>query len=288
MSEKSTDIPPWIPDFTLIRPIGEGGFGRVWAAANETTGRLRAVKLIPLRHGGRADRAGREIASITRLERDVALDHPNLAAIDHVGSTDEYLFYVMDPADDDGPPHTDGPPCTDGPRRPDDPDYRPATLRNKLARGPLPPDECLADAAAMLAGLAALHSHGMVHRDVKPANCLYFDRRLKLADFGLLTAADTAVSRLGTEAYMPPDGRMDTRADVYAAGLVIYEMLTGRPPEVLSPTGSPGTGDRRRSDAHRAQSRGTPGLLAKAGRTFRRCGGNARSAGGAGCGIRSG
>lgn len=220
MSENSTDIPPRIPDFTLIRPIGEGGFGRVWLAENETTGRLRAVKLIPLRQGGRADRAGREIASITRLERDVAVDHPHLLAIDHVGRTDEYLFYVMDPADD-----------VDGLRPADDPDYRPATLRNKLACGPFPPDECLADAKAMLAGLAALHAHGMVHRDVKPANCLYFDGKLKLADFGLLTAADPTVSRLGTEAYMPPDGRMDTRADVYAAGLVLYEMLTGHPPE---------------------------------------------------------
>ena len=54
---------------------------------------------------------------------------------------------------------------------------------------------------------------------------------LKLADFGLLTESHGAVSRIGTETYMPPDGRMDTRADVYAAGLVIYEMITGLPVE---------------------------------------------------------
>lgn len=219
LPDRPPETPPRIPDFALLRPVGEGGFGRVWLATNETTGRLRAIKLIPLR-GSRFDQAGREIAAITRFERDFAVDHPNLLPIDHVGRTEEYLFYVMDPADD-----------LKGGKASVDPKYCPATLRNELKAGPLPPEECVANARAILNALAALHSRGMVHRDVKPANCLYVDGTLKLADFGLLTAADPTVSRLGTEAYMPPDGRMDTRADVYAAGLVLYEMFTGRPPE---------------------------------------------------------
>ena len=84
-------------------------------------------------------------------------------------------------------------------------------------------------AGQLLAGLASLHAAGMVHRDVKPANCLFVDGQLKLADFGLVTEVHPLVSRVGTQKYMPPDGRMDMRADVYAAGLVIYEMLSGLP-----------------------------------------------------------
>ena len=81
----------------------------------------------------------------------------------------------------------------------------------------------------------------MVHRDVKPANCLFVAGQLKLADFGLVTEAHALVSRAGTQKYMPPDGRMDMRADVYAAGLVIYEMITGLPAESF-----PRLGDRTR------------------------------------------
>ncbi|HLA83769.1 MAG TPA: serine/threonine-protein kinase [Thermoguttaceae bacterium] len=207
---------PEVPDFDLLRPIGEGGFGRVWMARNRTTGRLRAVKLIAKSRVGTADPAGREMASITRLEATLRHHHPNLVTIHHVGQTDDHLFYVMDLADDAGG------------TEPIDPErYEPATLRRRLDDGPLDPQSCVACARQLLEGLASLHHAGMVHRDVKPANCLFIAGQLRLADFGLLTRPGVNVSRIGTEKYMPPDGRMDARADVYAAGLVIYEMLTG-------------------------------------------------------------
>ena len=210
--------PPEVPDFNLLHRVGRGGFGEVWLARNRATEHLRAVKLIPLASSGTVDPAGREITSLTRLEANVRQKHPNLLDIHHVGRTEEHLFYVMELADD-----------VTGERPQEVDEYRPASLERRLSAGPLPADECFRRTEQLLAGLAALHEAGMVHRDVKPANCLFVDGALKLADFGLLTESHGAVSRIGTETYMPPDGRMDTRADVYAAGLVIYEMLTGLP-----------------------------------------------------------
>jgi len=211
---------PQIPDLDLLRPIGEGGFGQVWLAVNRTTGQPRAVKLIPRRRSGAKDPAGREITSLTRLEANVRCRHPNLLLIHHVGQTAEHVFYVMDLADD----VAGGPGSVAA-------GYRPATLKSRLEHGPLPAEECLRCARQLLAGLACLHEAGMVHRDVKPANCLLVGGELKLADFGLLTESDVETSRLGTQPYMPPDGCMDVRADVYAAGLVIYEMYSGQPVE---------------------------------------------------------
>ena len=137
-----------------------------------------------------------------------------------------------------------------------DAQYRPATLRERIDGGPLPPEECLLHARQLLAGLACIHDAGMVHRDVKPANCLFVDGTLKVADFGLLTEANTQVSRLGTLKYMPPDGRMDAAADVYAVGLVIYEMMTG-----LSPESFPHLGRRAREVAENQQLRGLNRLV---------------------------
>ena len=213
---------PQIPDVELLRVIGQGAFGQVWLATNRTTGQLRAVKMISLQQSGLLDLAGREITSISRLGANAELQHPNLLTIHHAGRTDEHFFYIMDPADD----------LAGGPASTSD-DYRPASLRNRLENGPLSPEECLDHATGLLAGLARLHAAGMVHRDVKPANCLFIGGQFKLGDFGLLAAADRQISRVGTQGYMPPDGRMDARADVYAAGLVIYEMLSGLPPSAF-------------------------------------------------------
>jgi serine/threonine protein kinase len=201
----------------LIRSVGRGGFGEVWLASNRTTGHLRAVKVIPANRPDAVDAAGRESASLARLEPRL-LRHPNLLAILHVGRTTDDLFYVMEPADD-----VSGGPASR------DPGYRPASLESRLAEGPLTPEQRERYACQLLEGLSRLHEAGMVHRDVKPANCLFVEGDLKLADFGLVTEAGPLVSRVGTQKYMPPDGRMDSRGDVYAAGLLLYEMISGLP-----------------------------------------------------------
>lgn len=209
--------PPAIPDMELLRRIGKGGFGEVWLARNQTTGGLRAVKVVPLRGAASADPAGREIVSLSCLEQTVRVRDPNLVTIHHVGMTADHLFYIMDPADD-----ISGAPASCGT------EYAPANLAVRLRAG-LVADDCVRWARQLLSALACLHQQGLVHRDVKPSNCLFIGGELKLADFGLLTQADRGVSRVGTLSYMPPDGVMDMRADVYAAGLVVYEMITGSP-----------------------------------------------------------
>lgn len=219
--------PPSIPDLDLVRRIGRGGFGEVWLGINRATSGLKAVKVVPLARGGRkVDPAGREVVSLAQFESQQIGRHPNLLDVQHVGRTDDVLFMLMDPADD-----VSGKPATN------DAAYRPATLELRLEQGPLAADECLRCARQLVAGLAHLHAAGMVHRDVKPSNCLFVNRELKLADFGLLSPAVPHLSRLGTVRYMPPDGRMDLQADVYAAGLVIYEMLTGLPAEAFPQLG---------------------------------------------------
>ena len=211
-------MPPEVPDFDLVRRIGKGSFGEVWLAVSRPTNHPRALKIIPTVRTGAVDPAGREITSIICLEENLPRQHANLATIHHVGRCAGHIFLVMDLAD-----NVTGEPGSA------DSNYQPATLQSRIRTGPLSPQECWQRTGELLAGLAALHDSEMVHRDVKPANCLFIGGELKLADFSLLTEVDQQMSRVGTVNYMPPDGHMDKRADVYAAGLTIYEMLTGLP-----------------------------------------------------------
>src|SRR4029077_17867338 len=85
--------------------------------------------------------------------------------------------------------------------------YVPKTLRAVLKeRGRLPVDECVEIALALSSALAHLHQHGLVHRDIKPSNIIFVQGAPKLADIGLVTDADTTLSYVGTEGYIPPEG----------------------------------------------------------------------------------
>jgi serine/threonine-protein kinase len=144
-----------------------------------------------------------------------ALDHPNICTIYDFGqTTEEQLFIAMA--------------CYDG-----------ETLKQKIARGPLPVAEVRDYTIQISEGLAAAHAAGIVHRDIKPANVMVTNRGLvKLLDFGLAKVADMDLTKtgttLGTVAYMSPEQvrgeDLDGRSDLWSLGVIMYEMLTGKPP----------------------------------------------------------
>jgi eukaryotic-like serine/threonine-protein kinase len=196
--------------------LARGGMASVYLATDTRLDRRVAVKVM---HPGLAEdpdfvaRFNREARASARLS------HPDIVAVYDQGEDDGQAFLVME--------------------------YVPgATLRAVLRdRGRLSTGEALAVMDHVLAALAAAHDAGLVHRDVKPENVLVTaDGRVKVADFGLaravaghhLTAADGAL--LGSPAYLAPeqvrDGTADARTDVYAAGIMLFELLTGQPPYV--------------------------------------------------------
>jgi eukaryotic-like serine/threonine-protein kinase len=143
-----------------------------------------------------------------------AVDHPNVASLYEIGQTEEGRTYLVFA-------------CYDG-----------EPLDARIARGPLPWEEAVGIARQILAGLAAAHGKGVVHRDIKPGNVMLTrDGWVKILDFGVATVAGADGAgglRLGTVAYMAPErirGEVvDARSDLWAAGVVLYEMLTGEKP----------------------------------------------------------
>jgi serine/threonine-protein kinase len=215
--------------------LGAGGMGEVYRARDTRLGRDVAIKILPRLFTNDADR-------LARFEREArllaSLNHPHIGAIYGLEDVDGIPALVLE--------------LVEGP-----------TLADRLAKGPLPVRDALAIAAQIALALEAAHEKGIVHRDLKPANVvLTGDGRVKVLDFGLAKAIagdssspdlsqSPTITRggtkdgviLGTAAYMSPEqarGRaVDKRADVWAFGCVLYEMLTGRlafPGETLSDT----------------------------------------------------
>ncbi len=105
--------------------------------------------------------------------------------------------------------------------------FRSRTLRADLEKGRLPAAKVLEIGLALSEALSHLHSHGLVHRDVKPSNVIFVNGRPKLADIGLVTDASDQCSIVGTEGYLPPEGPGTPQADIFALGKVLYEAATG-------------------------------------------------------------
>jgi len=218
---KAVSPPQTIAHYRMIAKIGEGGMGEVYRALDTKLGRDVAIKVIPEAFARDADRMMRFAREARVL---ASLNHPQIAAIYGV----EERALVME--------------LVEGP-----------TLAERIAQGPIPLDEALPIARQIGEALEYAHEKGIVHRDLKPANIkLTADGQVKVLDFGLAKAlsnepvsgddpadsptltmrATVAGVIMGTAAYMSPEqarGKtVDKRADIWAFGVVLYEMLTGR------------------------------------------------------------
>jgi pimeloyl-ACP methyl ester carboxylesterase len=217
----SIDVGDLVRHYRVVEHVGEGGMGVVYRAHDTRLGRDVALKV--LHHAApmtpeRRDRLQREGRAIA------ALNHPNILTIHDIGEIDGMPFLVFE--------------WVDG-----------GTLADTLPRQ-MSPDAFLRLAIPIADALACAHDHGIVHRDVKPANVLLTsDGRVKLADFGLARAFDTSrdatrtAGVLGTVAYMSPEqGRgleIGPPSDIFSFGVLAYEVLAGHLP-------APGASELRR------------------------------------------
>src|SRR6266404_2953510 len=208
---------PVIPDYELLRRIGAGSYGEVWLARS-ITGQYRAIKIVRRASFDHSRPFEREFAGIVKFEP-LSRSHKGLIQILHVGlnPSGDTFYYVMELADD----RSEG-------QRVEPERYAPRTLASELAeRHRLPIEESLRLGLALTDALIHLHEHGLVHRDIKPSNIIFVDGAPKLADIGLVTAADQTKSFVGTEGYVPPEGPGSAPADLYSLGKMLYEMSTG-------------------------------------------------------------
>jgi len=202
-----------VSHYKIIEKLGGGGMGVVYKAQDVKLDRAVALKFLPPELTLDPEAKGRFIHEAKAAS---ALQHNNICTVHDIDeTTDGQMFIVMD--------------CYEG-----------ETLKSRIAKGKLRIEEALDIAAQMAQGLAEAHAHGIVHRDVKPANILITKNGvLKIVDFGLAklsgrTKLTKTGSTLGTVAYMSPEqlqgGDVDARADIFSLGVVLYEMLTGKTP----------------------------------------------------------
>ena len=212
----AADLAQHFPQLEMLELLGRGGMGWVYKARQTNLDRVVALKVLPpdvARDPAFAERFQREARALARL------NHPNIVAIYDFGQAGPYFYFVME--------------FVDG-----------ANLRQLERARRLSPEEAFAIVPKICEALQFAHDEGIVHRDVKPENILIDNKgRVKIADFGIAKLAgkkeDIALTgtgrSLGTPHYMAPEQidtptKVDHRADIYALGVVFYEMLTGELP----------------------------------------------------------
>jgi len=208
---------PVVAEHELIRLIGAGSGGEVWLAKN-ALGTYRAVKIIYRKSFEWQKPYEDEFQGLLKFEP-LSRQHDGLVDVLQVGGKMEAdsFYYVMELGDDVRTGQNINPDL-----------YQPRTLAHDLAeRGRLPTGECIRLGAPIASALGFLHRHGLIHRDVKPANIIFVNGFPKLADAGLVTEMLQTRSRVGTDGFIPPEGPGTARADIYALGKVLYEISTG-------------------------------------------------------------
>jgi serine/threonine protein kinase len=220
--------------YWILQILGQGGMGDVFLAEDTNLSRKVAVKLLP-------NVFSSDTAKMARFEREAkllaSLNHPNIAAIYELEQAEGTRFMVMEWVWGE-------------------------TLEQRLAHGPLSLEEALNIGRQLAEGLAAAHEKGIIHRVLKPANVMIIEgERVKILDFGLskaiareTQAIKTSLSSsgtssitqpgviVGTVAYMSPElakgNPVDKRADIWAFGVLLYEMVTGKQPFTGSTVGN--------------------------------------------------
>ena len=207
---------PWVgrtvSHYEIVDRMGGGGMGVIYRARDVALDRPVAIKFI-------APEIRRDAAARARFTQEAraasALDHPNICTIHEIAETEDDRLYIVMTA------------------------YDGETLRARLDRGPLAEGEALDLAEQVARALAAAHEHGIVHRDVKPANIIVtHDGVAKLLDFGLARSGESRIGAPdaveGTVAYMSPEQveglQADPPSDVWALGVTLFEMLAGARP----------------------------------------------------------
>ena len=193
--------------YRIVSLLGRGGMGEVYRAEDLKLGQPVALKLMAFQSQRRHDDFQRFAAEV-RLARQIA--HPNICRVYDLGEAEGWHYLSME--------YVDG-----------------ETLASLVRRiGALPADKVLDFARQLFAGAAAAHDCGVVHRDLKPSNVMVDGRgRIRIMDFGLaISADDLPRDRAGTPAYMAPEqltgDRVTERTDLYALGLILYELYAGR------------------------------------------------------------
>lgn len=202
-----------VSHYKILEKLGGGGMGIVYKAQDLKLDRFVALKFLPP-HLSQAEEEKKRF--IHEAKAASALDHPNICNIYEIDETEDgQMFIAMA--------------CYEG-----------ESLKDKINRGPMSFDKALDIAIQIAHGLEKAHSKEIIHRDIKPANVLITEEgQVKIVDFGLAKLAGMSMltkegTTLGTVAYMSPEQTkgtdMDHRADIWALGVILYEMLTGERP----------------------------------------------------------